>query len=142
MVFRRQLRLFNPSLFLAYAMLLVAAPVVKAAECNINEGPCIKTAAGRAISFDIMPRPVKAMEELVFSVMVTPCTALPETLLLDLDMPGMMMGKNQVVLKKINGSIYRGKGIIVRCRSGRTLWRATILSDALNNTAFTFDVKY
>jgi hypothetical protein len=124
------------------AMLLLATPALKAADCNMDQGPCIKSAADRTISFDISPKPVKAMAELVFSVTLTPCTALPETLLLDLDMPGMMMGKNQVILKKRNGCTYDGRGIIVRCRSGRTLWRATILSDALNNMAFTFDVRY
>ncbi|NTV92836.1 MAG: hypothetical protein HGA72_06090, partial [Chlorobiaceae bacterium] len=51
------------------------------------------------------------------------------------------MGKNQVSLVKKNNCLYQGKGIIVKCKSGRKLWKATLLSPGLNNPAFTFDVR-
>jgi hypothetical protein len=81
------------------------------------------------------------MQELTFILTVTPCTSLPDTLVIDLGMPGMVMGRNQTVMKRTSGCTWKGTGIVVRCMSGRTLWQATILSEALNNTAFTFDVK-
>ena len=81
------------------------------------------------------------MQELTFTLTVQPCETLPASLLLDLSMPGMMMGKNQVTLLKKSNCIYEGKGVIVRCMSGRTLWRVTIISDELHNPAFTFNVR-
>ena len=81
------------------------------------------------------------MKNLTFSMTVTPCDKLPQTLLLDLSMPEMPMGKNQVTLVRKSGCIFEGKGIIVRCMSGRTLWQVTILSDELQNPAFTFNVR-
>ena len=107
----------------------------------IHQGPCTITAGQRTVTLNIEPKPVRTMKELTFSVTVTPCDKLPETLLLDLSMPGMQMGNNQVTLVKKSGCLYEGKGIIVHCMSGRTLWQATILSDTLNNPAFTFNVR-
>jgi hypothetical protein len=108
---------------------------------SIHEKACTVTAGQRTVTLNIEPKPVKHMKELTFSVTVTPCDKLPETLLLDLSMPGMQMGKNHVTLVKKSGCLYEGKGIIVRCMSGRTLWQATVLSDTLNNPAFVFNVR-
>ena len=110
-------------------------------ENNIHQGPCTITAGQRTVTLNIEPKPIRTMKEITFSVTVTPCDKLPETLLLDLSMPGMQMGKNQVTLVKKGACLYMGKGIIVRCMSGRTLWQVTILSDALKNPAFTFNVR-
>ncbi|NTW55830.1 MAG: hypothetical protein HGB20_02145 [Chlorobiaceae bacterium] len=112
-----------------------------AADCNFSEGPCTKTAGNRTVTLDIGPKPPKAMQQLTFTLTITPCASLPDTLVIDLGMPGMVMGVNQVVMKKTNACTWKGTGIIVRCMSGRTLWQATVLSEALNNTAFTFDVR-
>ena len=108
---------------------------------SIHEKACTVTSGSHTVTLNIDPKPVSAMKELTFSVTVTPCNKLPDTLLLDLSMPGMAMGKNQVTLVKKSGCMYEGKGIIVRCMSGRTLWQATILSDELNNPAFTFNAR-
>jgi len=109
--------------------------------CNIHQGACTIIAGRRTVTLNIEPKPVRAMHELTFSVTVAPCDSLPERLLLDLSMPGMQMGKNQVALAKKNTGTYEGRGIIVRCMSGRTLWRAAILSAELNNPAFIFNVR-
>lgn len=50
-------------------------------------------------------------------------------------------GKNQVKLVKKSNCLYEGKGLIVKCMSGRKLWKATVLSEKLNNPAFSFDVR-
>jgi len=113
-----------------------------AAECDtIHTRPCTKVAAGRNVTLDITPKPVRHMKELTFTVTIDPCTSLPDTLQLDLSMPGMYMGKNRVTLAKTGECSYTGKGIIVRCMSGRTLWQATLLLPELNNPAFTFNVR-
>ena len=96
--------------------------------------------SNHTVTLNIEPKPVSAMKELTFSLTVTPCYKLPDKLLLDLSMPGMQMGKNQVTLVKKSPNIYEGKGIIVRCMSRQTLWQITILSDELKNPAFTFNV--
>ncbi|NTV06293.1 MAG: hypothetical protein HGA59_07285 [Chlorobiaceae bacterium] len=121
--------------------IFTGALIAKERECNIHQGPCTITTGSRSFTLNIEPKPVSAMKELTFSVTVTPCNKLPDTLLLDLSMPGMQMGKNQVTLVRKSGCIYEGKGIIVRCMSGRTLWQVTILSDELKNPAFTFNVR-
>lgn len=109
--------------------------------CNIHQEACAVIAGRRTVTLNIEPKPVRAMKELTFIVTVAPCDSLPGTLLLDLGMPGMQMGKNQVTLARKSTGTYEGRGIIVRCMSGRTLWRVTILSDKLNNPAFIFNVR-
>lgn len=142
MVLRRQLT--RAALALLVAMPLGAAPALAdyTADSNaIHSGPCTKQAGDRQVTLDISPKPVKHMQELTFKVTMAPAEGLPSSLILDLSMPGMMMGKNQVTLKRQPGGAWEGKGIIVKCRSGRTLWQATILSPELGNPAFSFDVR-
>ena len=110
-------------------------------DTTIHEKACTITSGSYTVTLNIDPKPIKHMKELTFSVTVSPCDKLPASLLLDLSMPGMAMGKNQVTLVKKSACRYEGKGIIVRCMSGRTLWQVTLLSDKLNNPAFTFNVK-
>ena len=112
-----------------------------AVDNTIHEKACTITSGSYTVTLNIDPKPVKHMKELTFSMTVSPCDKLPDTLLLDLSMPGMAMGKNQVTLVKKSDCTYEGKGIIVRCMSGRTLWQATILSDELKHPAFTFNVR-
>ena len=95
----------------------------------------------RTVTLNIEPKPVSAMKELTFSVTIKPCDSLPTALLLDLEMPEMAMGKNQVTLVRKSNCIWEGKGVVVRCMSHRTLWKATILSEELNNPAFTFNAR-
>jgi hypothetical protein len=141
MVFQRQITGF--STLALFASMLIAGSTLTAntVDNSIHEKACTVTAGQRTLTLNIDPKPVRHMKELTFSVTVTPCDRLPETLLLDLSMPGMEMGKNQVTLVRKSACIYEGKGIIVRCMSGRTLWRVTILSSELNNPAFTFNVR-
>ena len=112
-----------------------------AKESNIHGGPCTISAGNHSITLNIEPKPVKAMQELTFNLRITPCDKLPDKLILDLSMPGMQMGKNQITLVKKSSCLYDGKGIIVRCMSRQTLWQVTILSDELNNPTFTFNAR-
>ena len=141
MVFQRQIKGF--STLALFASILIAGSTLSAntVDNSIHEKACTITAGQHTVTLNIEPKPVSAMKELTFSVRVTPCDKLPQTLLLDLSMPGMTMGKNQVTLVRKSECIYEGKGIIVRCMSGRTLCQVTILSDELQNPAFTFNVR-
>ena len=63
-------------------------------------------------------------------------------LFIDLGMPGMHMGPNQVVLEPVKAGVYKGKGIIVRCPSGKRTWRATVTIPDIGEVDFIFDVIY
>jgi hypothetical protein len=52
------------------------------------------------------------------------------------------MGKNLVIMKQTREGAYVGKGIIVRCPSGRRLWKATLLFSPEREVSFTFNVIY
>ncbi|NTV20517.1 MAG: hypothetical protein HGA57_03900 [Chlorobium limicola] len=141
MVYRTQLKRAGAALAILFLCSAWMFPAEQKPDCDIHAGPCTKTAGNSAVTLEISPRPVKHMEELLFSVTIKPCQSLPENLMLDLSMPGMEMGKNQVKLVKKSNCLYQGKGLIVKCMSGRKLWKATVLSEKLNNPAFSFDVR-
>jgi len=112
-------------------------------DCDPHTGSCTKQAGAYTITLDINPKPVQHMKELTFDVSIAgdPAAALPDTIRLDLSMPGMDMGKNQVELNKTGEGHYSGTGIIVKCPSGRVLWRATLLISETLNPSFTFNVR-
>ena len=94
-----------------------------------------------AVILDISPKPVKAMQDLTFTVTLTgeKTTADPY---IDLSMPGMHMGRNRVMLKPIGASVFRGTGIIVRCPSGSRTWKAKVTVPEIGSVEFIFDVIY
>jgi len=61
---------------------------------------------------------------------------------IDLGMPGMNMGPNRVQLKSAGNAAYEGRGVIVRCPSGRRTWQATIILPDVGQINFIFDVIY
>ena len=107
--------------------------------CEIDKGPCSKKYGEQEVILDINPRPVRAMKELVFTVSLKQGNY--ENLLMALDMPGMHMGRNEVALKKAAAG-YTGKGVIPRCASGITQWRATINIPETGKVDFLFNVSY
>jgi hypothetical protein len=112
-----------------------------AVDCDIQTGACIKKLDGRDITFDIQPKPVRAMHDLLFRV--TYRSELPHANpYIDLGMPGMRMGPNRVDLKPVRSGIYEGAGIIVRCPSGRKVWRANVTVPNIGEVSFTFHVVY
>jgi hypothetical protein len=111
------------------------------ADCKIDQAPCRTIVAGREILLDIEPKPVKAMQELTFIVHIVGREPAP-ALLLDLSMPGMYMGRNEVVLKKRPDGKYSGKGIIPRCPSGKKVWQAEVDVPGAAKAVFRFHVSY
>ncbi|RJQ53496.1 MAG: hypothetical protein C4526_06455 [Nitrospiraceae bacterium] len=100
------------------------------ADCNIDKGPCVTIPEHRDLQvlFDIDPKPVKTMTDLIFSVVLKeqdiPVTDADVTM--DLSMPGMFMGINRPVMKHIRDGIYEGKGIIPVCPHGGKIWKAEV----------------
>jgi hypothetical protein len=111
-------------------------------DCPIDAGPCIGTVENLQVSFEITPRPVRTMTDLVFRVeALSGGMSLDDgEVAVDLAMPGMVMAENRVILSRIDGGIYEGRGAIVRCPSGGKEWKATVFSPSIPHLAFAFRV--
>ena len=109
--------------------------------CDVHAGPCNATLKGAEVSLDIRPKPVKAMEDLTFTLTFAGHNhqAAPY---IDLGMPKMNMGRNRVTLKPVGESVFQGKGVIVRCPSGRRTWKATVTIPDMGSVEFVFDAIY
>jgi hypothetical protein len=111
--------------------------------CDLHRGACTQNLSGSMVTLAVTPRPVKAMQDLLFQVTLTgklpSNTKLPY---IDLGMPGMNMGPNRVQLKSAGIAAYEGQGVIVRCPSGRRTWQATVTIPDVGQTEFVFDVIY
>ena len=111
--------------------------------CDLHQGACSQDLAGSTVTLTVTPRPVKAMQDLLFQVSVSgklpTSTQLPY---IDLGMPGMNMGPNRVQLKSVGNGTYEGQGVIVRCPSGRRIWQARLTMPDVGQTDFIFDVIY
>jgi hypothetical protein len=143
-------RFFVRAVALTVLVIFVAEPVSLAGEtplrCDIQNTFCtMKTPDGMTIEFDVQPKPVTSMTESTFVVIVTrngqPLT--DASILLDLSMPHMFMGRNQPALRQVKDGRYEGKGIIARCASGRKTWQADVTVKTSGKTAlasFVFEV--
>ncbi len=138
--------LLFPSIFLG----LGYASIVRAADkyqnlinCDIHLTACAQTLSNSTITFEVTPKPVKAMHDLQFKVSIIDTSSAPATAPhIDLGMLGMNMGPNRVDLKPIGEGLYEGRGVIVRCPSGGKIWRATVTIPDLGQAEFIFDVIY
>ena len=114
-------------------------------DCRASAGTCVKTIDGITITFDISPKPVKVMNDLTFAVTLTTKDkpVRGASVMIDLTMPGMFMGKNAVKLKEGTEGAHTGRGVIVRCPSGEKTWQASVVvrrADKTTIAAFTFEV--
>ena len=110
--------------------------------CSIQDGPCIQEVNGHTVTFEVLPRPVKAMQDLVFKVIIDGDITLSKPPFIELNMPAMDMGLNRVTLKLYEKNAYRGSGVIVRCKSGHRIWRATVNIPGMGKADYIFDVIY
>jgi hypothetical protein len=98
--------------------------------CDLGAGSCSATVAGRTVTVQLAPRPLRTMRELQVTVTVRDAAGAPVDgahVAVGFEMPGMEMGENVVVLDGAGAGRYAGKGVIVRCVSGRRDWQARIL---------------
>jgi len=112
-----------------------------AINCKAHDGKCSLPIGKETVTLEIMPRPVTAMLDLTFTVTLSgkPPEQAPY---LDLGMPAMKMGPNRVQLKPAGNGVYKGKGVIVRCKSGRRTWFANVVVPGAGEAKFVFDVVY
>jgi len=131
-------------LFFFTTILPIAAQATdfsKMINCDIHHGTCTQKLQGTDIILDISPKPVKAMTDLKFTITRTGKRGASEPFI-DLGMPGMKMGPNRVLLKSNGKSVYSGTGIIVRCPSGKRIWKATVTFPDMGSVDYIFDVIY
>lgn len=102
------------------------------------------------VTFDVTPKPVRMMSNVVFAVTLSEDARPLEdaSVTLGLSMPGMYMGPNSLPLLHVGNGRYEGKGIIVRCGSGRRVWKAGLSvrrpdqgEDRSRNVSFIFLVN-
>jgi hypothetical protein len=131
-------------LFFFTTILPIAAQATdfsKMINCDIHHGTCTQKLQGTDIILDISPKPVKAMTDLKFTITRTGNQGASEPFI-DLGMPGMKMGPNRVLLKSSGKGVYSGTGIIVRCPSGKRIWKATVTFPDMGSVDYIFDVIY
>ncbi|MDI6801830.1 MAG: FixH family protein [Thermodesulfovibrionales bacterium] len=116
-------------------------------DCAINAGACIKTIGVDDIRamFDVNPKPVKTMKELVFNINIKKGEVPVEDAMvsLNLTMPGMFMGINKPALTHKGKGRYEGKGVIPRCPSGLKIWKADVTierGERVASGSYTFEV--
>jgi hypothetical protein len=109
--------------------------------CDVHAGTCTADISGTKVSLDIEPKPVRAMQDLAFTVTFVGEKPVADPYI-DLGMPGMNMGRNRVILKPAGELVYRGAGVIVRCPSGRRTWKAKLTVPDVGAAEFVFDVIY
>jgi hypothetical protein len=93
------------------------------------------------VRFTVTPQPVRAMKPLLFHVNLQNYGE-PQSVMVDLSMPKMYMGMNQVTMKKSSPGVYEGVGIIPICPTGLKLWQASVIIDNQVAGSFFFDVLY
>lgn len=91
---------------------------------------------------NLNPKPVKAMENIEFQLILTENQLMEPEILLDLSMPGMYMGDNKVKLKKISNNMYRGYGVFPECMSEHRRWNIKIIFEDKNQNKFSTDIKF
>lgn len=117
-------------------------------DCRIDDGACMLSVGDLSASFDVSPKPVTAMREVTFTVVLKDQgrAVTNAGISVDLAMPGMYMGTNRIPLSHQKDGIYEGKGIIIRCPSGKKSWQANVLirrnnaKAALSPLSYVFEV--
>ncbi|HET6439516.1 MAG TPA: hypothetical protein VFG59_15720 [Anaeromyxobacter sp.] len=104
----------------------VARPESMAA-CDLGSGPCSHGLGRAELTLELGPRPLATMRELWVTARLAPggASADDAEVRLSFSMPGMDMGENVVRLAPAGGGLYRGRVVLIRCRSGRRDWVAT-----------------
>ena len=114
--------------------------------CDLGRGPCAQRVGGATVTLALSPRPLRTMSELAVAVEVSPASAASDGQgAVAFAMPGMEMGDNRARLALAGPGRWQGKGVLVRCPSGRKRWAAEVEVPAAAGAAplraaFLFDV--
>lgn len=100
------------------------------AACDLGAGPCTEASGATRITLEAGPRPLRALAEIELAVDLASGGAPVEgaAVAVDLSMPGMFMGENRVDLRPAGNGRYVGRGVVVRCASGRRDWVAGVVA--------------
>lgn len=136
-------------IFVAFATVLLCALVLRSgiisAPFGVDSAPVASSeehgvpVPNDRVRFTVTPQPVRAMELLSFRVDLKEYSD-QQSVIVDLSMPNMIMGINQVTMKKSSPGVYEGQAIIPTCTTGRTLWQARVIVDNQVAGNFFFDV--
>lgn len=111
-------------------------------DCLIDAGPCERQVGNMSVAFEMSPRPVRAMSKLEVTVRIESPPIGGDGISVSFEMPGMDMGENRVVLRRISRGLYRGNAVIVNCPGGGKTWRAEVLIPGTKGADFTFHVLH
>jgi hypothetical protein len=142
---KRRMWLWDMAVFFLLSVVVQATAdehVNSIINCDIQNGPCIQMVGDRKVSLDVFPKPVKAMQDLTFRVTIDGPMTISNQPYIDLGMPAMRMGPNRVLLEDLGGGVFEGRGVIVRCKSGKRTWQAEITIPDMGKAKFIFDVIY
>ncbi|MEN8189084.1 MAG: hypothetical protein ABFS19_04505 [Thermodesulfobacteriota bacterium] len=115
-------------MFLASRFQLNEEPAAPVAKVQDTQKAPAETGGEKELTLTIGPKPIQTMKLLSFRVQLTGYRE-PEQLIVDLSMPGMVMGINRFNLEKVDANMYEGKSIIPTCSTGKTLWLAKVIID-------------
>ena len=126
-----------------------AAPAARtdvAQACDLAAGPCAAIAGPYDLRLELAPRPLRTMTELAAAVELRRDGAPVDgaRVVLAFDMRDMSMGENRRTLADAGVGRYTGKGVLVRCPSGRKDWYATVVvgeGAAASTARFDFRVE-
>lgn len=117
----------------------VFASAAKSQEELIQSAPAGKEEKGLIV--EIGPKPIQTMKLLFFRVNLNG-RQVPEKIIIDLSMPGMVMGINRFNLKRVGDSdMYEGKTIIPFCPTGKKLWLAKVIINHVIEKEVLFNVQ-
>ncbi|MBA4372829.1 MAG: hypothetical protein C0402_08180 [Thermodesulfovibrio sp.] len=110
-------------------------------DCNLDAGPCTKKIAANGavtVTLDISPRPLSTMKRLLFRVKAEEkdSSLKDAEVFITLTMPGMSMMENRIQLRQQEDHSYQGDGVIVKCSSGKKIWKADVLISRPGNSSF------
>jgi len=106
-----------------------AAAEPEPAACELSAGPCARPLPGGGeVTLDLGPRPLRTMRTLRVNVSLRERGATMDgaQVTVSFEMSGMDMGKNETRLSPSGRGLHVGEGVLVRCRSGRRDWLATV----------------
>jgi hypothetical protein len=86
--------------------------------------------AGGEVTLELAPRRVRTNTELAITVALRGVGAAPDVVKVAFTMDGMEMGRNEVRLTPAGDGRHVGKGVLVRCASGRKDWTAEVIVEA------------
>jgi nitrogen fixation protein FixH len=107
----------------------VAGEVGEGIHCDAGLRRCAADVGGVRVVLEIAPHPPVPLKEIDAAVQLSRGgePLVGASVAVDLSMSGMFMGENRIRLAAAGGGRYAGKGVLLRCASGRRDWVAEVV---------------